>query len=188
MTPAFTDLDGLVDRIPDGATIALPPDHAGCAMALVRRMIQHGVRGLRLVGAPPPGLGADLLIGAGAAATGPAATRADVAVFHVGRVDRNGNVRAAHDCMAMARAAAAVVVTYEARVEEDLLAGEGFDTIPAHRVAALAEAVQGAWPLGLPGYYAPDRGHLQLYARCAASDGGFQRYLRNYVYQQLAAE
>jgi len=66
VTTAFTDLDGLVDRIPDGAIVAMPQERAGgCAMALVRRAIQRGVRGLRLVGAQGGGIQVELLISAG---------------------------------------------------------------------------------------------------------------------------
>jgi glutaconate CoA-transferase subunit A len=65
-----TDLDGLVARIPDGATLALAADYySGCAMAAVRRLIARGVRDLHLIGIPTLGFQADMLIGAGCVRT-----------------------------------------------------------------------------------------------------------------------
>lgn len=61
----ITDLDGLVDRIPDGASIAVAPDYSGCAMAAVRALIRRGARDLHLLAVPQAGFQADMLIGAG---------------------------------------------------------------------------------------------------------------------------
>src|SRR3546814_5208729 len=69
MNEFFTDLDGLVDRIPDGVSLVVPPDYSGCAMAAVRRLIQRGVRGLHLIGSPIIGFQGDMLIGAGCVET-----------------------------------------------------------------------------------------------------------------------
>lgn len=273
--PELTDLDGLVDRIPDGALVAVPPDYIGgaTAMALARRLVIRGVRGLRLLGLPAIGFQADMLIGAGCVsgvecagvslgeygnaprftaavqegrleirdATCPAihaglqaaekgvpfmplrgvigsdvlasrpdwqvidnpfqrgdpilllpAIRPDVAAFHVRKVDREGNawIGTKRELMVTAHAARSTVVTYEERVEGSLLDDEATaaGTIPALYVTALAEAKNGAWPLGVAGYYPPDRDHLKLYAELAATKEGFARYLRQYVYQQIAAE
>src|SRR5215467_2088783 len=64
----FLSLDALAARIPDGALIAIPPDHVGVAMAATRVLLRRGVRGLRVLTVPTSGLQADLLIGAGAVA------------------------------------------------------------------------------------------------------------------------
>jgi glutaconate CoA-transferase, subunit A len=61
-------LDDALRLIEDGAQVAIPPDHAGAAMAASRALIRRGVRGLRLVCVPQSGLQADMLIGAGAVA------------------------------------------------------------------------------------------------------------------------
>jgi glutaconate CoA-transferase subunit A len=58
-------LDELVARVPDGASVAVPPDYSGCAMAAVRALIRRGIRNLHLIGAPQAGFQADMLIGAG---------------------------------------------------------------------------------------------------------------------------
>ena len=51
----ITDLDSLVDRIPDGASVAVAPDYSGCAMAAVRALIRRGVRSLHLIAVPQAG-------------------------------------------------------------------------------------------------------------------------------------
>lgn len=67
--PESDSLDALVARIPDGASVAIPPDYSGCAMAAVRALIARGVRDLHLIGVPSGGFQADMLIGAGCVAT-----------------------------------------------------------------------------------------------------------------------
>lgn len=59
----------LAARIEDGARLALAPDYSGCAMAVIRALIQRDARDLHLVGVPQLGLQADLLIGAGCVAS-----------------------------------------------------------------------------------------------------------------------
>jgi len=59
------DRDDLASRIPDGASIAIPPDYSGCAMAAVKALIRRRVRNLHLIGVPSGGFQADWLIGAG---------------------------------------------------------------------------------------------------------------------------
>ena len=55
----------LAALIEDGALVAMPPDYSMPAMEVVRILIRKKSRGLRLLGVPVLGLGADLLIGAG---------------------------------------------------------------------------------------------------------------------------
>jgi glutaconate CoA-transferase, subunit A len=66
MTEILT-LEALTERIKDGASLAIPPDYSGVAMAATRALIRRGARGLRLLAVPTTGLQADLLIGAGVA-------------------------------------------------------------------------------------------------------------------------
>ena len=68
-TADFVDLDDLVSNINSGATLAVPPDYSGVAMAATRALIRRGVERLNLVACPTSGLQADMLIGAGCVAT-----------------------------------------------------------------------------------------------------------------------
>jgi len=61
-------LDALAGLIPDGATLALPPDTLSPA-ALVHALVRRGARGLQLIGVPVSGYATDLLIGAGCVAS-----------------------------------------------------------------------------------------------------------------------
>lgn len=56
----------LVDLIGDGATMAVPADYGGSPGALAREIVRRrNYRNLKLVGGPPSGYVADLLVGAG---------------------------------------------------------------------------------------------------------------------------
>lgn len=92
----FCSLHDLVSRIPDGATLALPPDYSGCAMAAVRALAARGARRLHVIGVPQMGFQADMLIGAGCVDT---VESAAVTLGEFGlapcftRAVRNGEVR-----------------------------------------------------------------------------------------------
>ena len=58
-------VEQLAARIPDGASVAIPPDYSGCAMAAVAHLIKRRARNLHLIAVPAGGLQADWLIGAG---------------------------------------------------------------------------------------------------------------------------
>jgi glutaconate CoA-transferase subunit A len=74
-------------------------------------------------------------------------------------------------------------VTVERVSDDDLLADDrtAAGTIPGLYVTAIAEAANGAWPIGLRGSYAADVEHLRLYAELARTSEGFQRYLDEHV-------
>jgi glutaconate CoA-transferase subunit A len=59
-------LTELAAAVPDGATLVVPADNCGVAMAATRELVRRGVRGLHLVCVPISGLQAEILIGAGA--------------------------------------------------------------------------------------------------------------------------
>jgi glutaconate CoA-transferase subunit A len=65
----MASLEDLVERIQDGASVAVAPDYSGCAMAAVRALIRRGARDLHLVAVPQAGFQADMLIGAGCVAS-----------------------------------------------------------------------------------------------------------------------
>ncbi|MBT5778845.1 MAG: CoA synthetase, partial [Rhodospirillaceae bacterium] len=99
------------------------------------------------------------------------AIQPDIALFHAPFADRNGNVWVGRrrELVTMAHAARHTLVTVEEirdinLMEDEPLAG---GSIPALYVAAIAEAPNGAWPLGLAGEYAPDAAHLAHYAKQA---------------------
>ena len=119
------------------------------------------------------------------------AIRPDVALFHSPFADRAGNVWIGRqrEFATMAHASVKTIVTVEKIVEGDLLADATLSagTLPGFYVESIAVAPRGAWPLPLPDHYAWDTEHLAEYARLAASDEGFTKYLERYVYEKQAA-
>lgn len=73
MDAVFEDIETLVARIPDDATVTLPSalsaDISGVSMVATRALIRRGVRGLHIVCVPGGSLQADMLIGAGCVAS-----------------------------------------------------------------------------------------------------------------------
>ena len=65
MSRLLPDLDALVAAIGDGATIAVPPDYSGVAMAATRALVRRRPRDLTIVTVPQSGIQTDILIGAG---------------------------------------------------------------------------------------------------------------------------
>src|ERR1700737_2166114 len=61
-------LDEALGAITDGASLLIPREGAGVAMAATCALIRRGVRGLTLIATPTASLQADLLIGAGCVA------------------------------------------------------------------------------------------------------------------------
>jgi glutaconate CoA-transferase, subunit A len=119
------------------------------------------------------------------------AIRPDVALFHAALADRQGNVWIGRDreLATMAHAAASTVVTVEKIQEENLFDDPRLaaGALGAFYIDRVALAPQGAWPLALADHYATDTRHLAEYARMAASEEGFARYLELYVHAQRAA-
>jgi glutaconate CoA-transferase subunit A len=66
MTPIT--LDAMAAQVPDGASLALPPDNSLPSVALAKALIRRGARDLRLIGVPISGFATDILIGAGCVA------------------------------------------------------------------------------------------------------------------------
>ena len=120
------------------------------------------------------------------------AIRPDFTLFHVPLADRHGNVwlGVRREMMVMAHAAKTALVTYEELYDGDLLADEKLaaGTIPGLYISALAEAKQGAWPIGLFGRYPADTAHMTEYVELAKSEEGFAAYLDRFVTRPAAAE
>jgi glutaconate CoA-transferase, subunit A len=120
------------------------------------------------------------------------AIRPDVALFHAALADHQGNVwiGVRRELMRMAHAAGTTLVSVEEIIDADLLADDrtAAGTVPALYVSAIAEARRGAWPVGLRHSYPADREHLRRYAELARSEGGFARYLDEFVLERVTAE
>ena len=119
------------------------------------------------------------------------AIKPDVALFHAPMADRDGNVWIGRqrELMAMAHAAQMSIVTVEKIVDGNLLADKTLaaGTIPGFYIESVAVAERGSWPLPLPEHYAWDAEHLKEYARLAATDEGFAKYLDRHVYERQPA-
>lgn len=118
------------------------------------------------------------------------ALKPDVALIHAPVADKFGNVwiGVRRELMLMAHASAETFVTAEKIVDYNLMSDvkTKAGTIPGLYVSAIAEAKQGAWPLGMPDGYGADHAHLATYAQDARTDEGFQNYLDQHVYQTTA--
>src|SRR5512139_237860 len=119
------------------------------------------------------------------------AIRPDVALLHAPMADRFGNVWIGRqrELATMAHAAVKSIATVERIYEGNLLDEPTLaaGTLPGFYVESIAVTERGAWPLGLPDFYAADADHLALYARMAATEAGFAEYLDKYVYEKWAA-
>ncbi len=120
------------------------------------------------------------------------ALRPELALFHAPRGDRHGTVwlGLARELVTLAHAAHGALVTVEEVYDGNLLDDERLapGTLSDLYVTAVAEAPRGAWPLGLAGRYDVDGEHLAEYARLAADEAGFARYLESYLGGAEAAE
>ena len=119
------------------------------------------------------------------------AIKPDVALFHSPFADRAGNVWIGRqrELATMAHASAKTIVTVERIADGDLLNDPTLSagTLPGFYVESIAVAPRGAWPLPLPDHYAWDAEHLAEYARLAATEEGFAKYLEQYVHDRRAA-
>ncbi|HEY2113016.1 MAG TPA: CoA transferase, partial [Dongiaceae bacterium] len=113
------------------------------------------------------------------------ALKPDIALFHAPLADRAGNVWIGRrrELVTMAHAARVTLVTVERIQEEYLFAIEASaaGSLSSLYVGAIAEAPNGAWPLGLAEHYAPDDVHLAAYAEAARGETGFRDYLARHV-------
>jgi len=109
------------------------------------------------------------------------AIRPDVTLFHALKADSHGNVwiGVQRELMTMAHASKTALVTVEHIEDGDFLRDPALaaGTIPALYVAAIAEAKNGAWPVGLDNAYRADAKALGEYTAAAATADGFARWV-----------
>ena len=108
------------------------------------------------------------------------AIRPDFALFHALKADRQGNVWVGvqRELITMAHASRQTFVTVERIEDGDFLRDPALaaGTLPSLYVSAIAEAPNGAWPVGFDNAYPADTGALADYAAAAATAEGFARW------------
>jgi glutaconate CoA-transferase, subunit A len=112
------------------------------------------------------------------------AMRPDVAVFHVHKADRAGNVSCGYavEAVMLAEASQYVVVTAE-EVVDRLTEKEATGTfIPSILVDAVVHAPFGAHPGGLTDRYPPDAAAIREYVAASRDDASFAAYLEAQVF------
>src|SRR5690606_33957327 len=67
-TIVLGSVEELVDLIKDGDMLVIPADYGGSPAEAARALVRKGIKNLHLIGGPPSGYVADLLIGAGCVA------------------------------------------------------------------------------------------------------------------------
>jgi glutaconate CoA-transferase subunit A len=112
------------------------------------------------------------------------AMRPDIAVFHVDKVDRHGNVSCGYqvEAVILAEASTHVVVTAEEIVDRVTEKDAVGAFIPSILVDAVVHAPFGAHPGGMTGRYAPDKAAMQEYVAASRDDASFSAYLETHVF------
>jgi glutaconate CoA-transferase subunit A len=112
------------------------------------------------------------------------AMRPDVAVFHVDKADRHGNVSCGYpvEAVILAEASAHVVVTAEEIVDRVTEKDAVGAFIPSILVDDVVHAPFGAHPGGMSGRYAPDREAMEAYVAASRDDAAFAAYLETHVF------
>jgi glutaconate CoA-transferase subunit A len=110
----------------------------------------------------------------------------DVALFHARWADEAGNVWIGRrkELATIAHASRLTFVSFEEMKPGDMLEDELLapGVLSATYVSAVAQAPNGAWPLGIADVYGIDDAHLALYAKAAKTREGFEQYLREFVW------
>ena len=112
------------------------------------------------------------------------AMRPDVAVFHVDKADRQGNVSCGYhaETVMLAEASRHVVVTAEEIVDRITDSDATGTFIPSILVDTVVHAPFGAHPGGFTGRYAPDKAAMERYVAASRDDASFAAYLEDQVF------
>ncbi len=120
------------------------------------------------------------------------AIKPDFALFHAPLADRDGNVWVGkrRELFTMAHASANSLVTVEHIRDECLLDDDLYaaGTIPSMYITAMAQAKNGAWPLGLAGSYPRDNAAIGEYARAAKTQTGFDAWMQSHLADKLECD
>lgn len=115
----------------------------------------------------------------------------DVFMFHARWGDRYGNVwiSSRRDLAYTSHAARQTLVTVEEIWDGDLLADPVMSagTLSSAYVSATAHVPRGTWPMTLQHVHAEDTDHIRDYMTVAATDEGFDIYMREHVFGRRAA-
>ena len=110
------------------------------------------------------------------------AIQPDIALIHAPLADREGNVWVGkrRELVTMAHASKTTLVTVEKVQNENLLEDDltAAGTLPDMYVGAITEVEKGCWPLGLAGHYPPDTEAIAKYVEQAATQAGFEDWLK----------
>jgi glutaconate CoA-transferase subunit A len=116
------------------------------------------------------------------------AIQPDVALFHARWADEVGNVWIGRrkELATIAHASRLTFVSFEEKREGNMLEDELLapGVLSATYVSGVAQAKNGAWPLGIADVYGIDDAHLALYAKAAKTQAGFDKYLEEFVWSQ----
>lgn len=112
------------------------------------------------------------------------AMRPDIAVFHVEKADRYGNVSCGYpvEAVVLSEAARHVIVTAETivdRVTEKEALG---CFVPSILVDSVVHAPFGAHPGAMTRCYGVDKAHMARYAAAAKDDASFAEYVKSCVF------
>ena len=112
------------------------------------------------------------------------AMRPDVAVFHVDKADRHGNVSCGYaaEAVILAEASAHVIVTAEEIVDRVTESNATGTFIPSILIDHVVHAPYGAYPGGMTGRYTPDAAAMREYVAASRDDASFAAYLEEQVF------
>ncbi|RPI41988.1 MAG: hypothetical protein EHM59_18920 [Betaproteobacteria bacterium] len=112
------------------------------------------------------------------------AMRPDIALFHVDKADRRGNVSCGYaiEAVVLSEASRHVIVTAEEIVDR-LTEDEAVGTyIPSILVDSVVHAPFGSHPAGMIGRYPVDKADMGRYVAASRDDDAFREYLRSHVF------
>jgi glutaconate CoA-transferase subunit A len=118
------------------------------------------------------------------------AMRPDIAVFHVEKADRHGNVSCGYpvEAVVLSEAARHVIVTAE-RIVDRVTEKESVGCfVPAILVDSVVHAPFGAHPGAMTSCYGIDKAHMTGYAAAAKDDASFAEYVKSCVFDVVDHE